>query len=258
MISITFTGGFGAQLLSTAAYMYLSKKKINVKANFDYFDLPDKIEKYEKMGMNYTGKETFHPWQLDELGIFQNSFNINGTEKETLHDGKKKSEYALLGFSDNDIKSKFMIFDHVKNFKKELFNDESFACIHIRRGDYLKVASYLISDFDFFKIIKAISKLISNILILTDSDLNVEFKEKISNLNLNTRYAIGGSAATSHGLMRLSNILICSNSQFSFTAAMLRPDNVLTFIPSTYDGDPNADINKQIEKMRKFQIYTGL
>ena len=94
-------------------------------------------------------------------------------------------------------------------------------------------------------------------LVLTDSQLDPSLNQEISSLNLNTRYAVGGSAATSHGLMRLSSILVCSNSQFSLTAAMLRPDNLLTFVPSIFDGDPNADMNKKISSVRKFQLFTG-
>lgn len=256
MKTITFTGGFGAQLLSAAAYYYLEKTGQPVRAGFEYFDFPEKIKKQEALGFKYVGKETLFPWQLDEIGLSPSDFNQAGKPGEIVHDGELKQRLARLGLNDSEIRKRFQISSHAEKIKEEMFADQPYICVHIRRGDYLKVASYLVGDEDFIKAIEATSRLVKNVLILTDSPLAQDFISKLNALQLNCRVAIAGSPGIAHSLMRMSDILICSNSQYSFSAAALRPSNSFTLLPSRHDADLNSDANKYLASIRTFQIYS--
>jgi hypothetical protein len=73
---------------------------------------------------------------------------------------------------------------------------------------------------------------------------------------MNVVTGIGGDPSVGHGLMRLSDILICSNSQYSFSAACLRRKNQLTIIPSKHDSGEDPSANEYLSEIRTFQVLT--
>lgn len=258
MKSITFTGGLGAQIISASAYLYLKKKSTPVRANFDYFDIAKKISIYDSLGIKYTKTVDFFPWQLDDLGISQSDFKADGAELEIVTDGPQKHELSIAGFADPEIREVFKIPATSVTARTQLFADEPYTCIHIRRGDYLRVASYLIDEHAFYEALCSVSKLTANVLLLSDSNLSESFVDKINGLRLNIKFLRGGSPGLAHGLMRLSRILICSNSQYSYTAAFLREQTSLTLLPSRHEADENSEFNKFLRSMSAFQLFTGL
>jgi hypothetical protein len=256
MMSITFTGGLGAQILSASAYFYLKSKNEPVKADFEYFDLAAKVEHLKTLGMQVQNKVSFFNWQLDDLGILQSNFNTIGPETEKVMDGPLKGQLALQGLCNEGIRKLFVIPQRSHELKEELFGKEPFACVHMRRGDYLDVASFVVSDESFFDSIQAISRLVPKLLILSDSPLTDMFKKRILSLGIQVMTGIGGNPSVGHGLMRLSNILITSNSQYSFSAACLRDKNQLTIIPSRHDTGDDPSANEYLNEIRTFQVLT--
>lgn len=273
---ITFTGGLGAQLISAAGYFYLKSLNIEVYADFSYFNKKPHLAK-----LGNKGDVTHYAWELDDLGLSKNDFiqhkysrlnfkplrNLFTPTKSRLNklkdincieDGEKKIKYGFLGLSNPHIRVKIKVSGEAVSFKKENFGSKPFICAHIRRGDYLNVASYLVPDDDFIVAIESVSKLIKNLLIVSDTPISKDFKSKIVSLNLNYIELISGKPSLAHSLMRLSNILICSNSQFSLTASVLRPQNLLTIYPSMHDAGGNkSPSNIFLSRIRKFQLITG-
>ncbi len=256
MKSITFTGGLGAQIMSASAYFFLKSQNIPVRANFDYFEMNVKLENLRKQGININNDISFFPWQIDELGLEKSKFSSNGPEDDLIQDGLEKQELAMNGLRRDDIKKLFIIPEQSFNLRQRFFGDDSFCCAHIRRGDYVRVATYLVSDDNFFNAINSTSKLVTNLLLLSDSPLSEDLCKKIAGLNINVITGIGGNPAISHGLMRLSNILISSNSQYSYTAAYLRNKNQLTFLPSIHDSGSDPTSNEYLDSIRAFQVLT--
>ena len=76
-------------------------------------------------------------------------------------------------------------------------------------------------------------------------------------LGLNVVTLVGGDPVAAHGLMRMADILICANSQFSMTAAALCPLNSLTLCPSQHDGDLQSEANHMLASLRTHQLLTG-
>jgi hypothetical protein len=258
MVSITFTGGLGAQILSAAAYFYLKSLNEPVRANFDYFDLAAKVSHLRTLGIQVSNKVSLFGWQLDDLGLNQSNFISIGPETEKIMDGPKKGHLAMSGLCKDEIRKLFIIPKRAYELKNELYGDEPFACVHIRRGDYLDVASYLVSDENFFDAIEAVSLLVPRLLILSDSPLSGKLADKISTLGMMVITGIGGNPSVGHGLMRLSDVLICSNSQYSFSAACLRSKNRLTIIPSKHDSGEDPSANEYLNEIRTFQILTKI
>jgi hypothetical protein len=256
MLSITFTGGLGAQILSAAAYFFLKSQNEPVRANFEYFDLAAKVSHLQTLGIQVSNKVSLFGWQLDDLGLNQSNFNSIGPETEKILDGPKKGHLAMNGLSKDEIRKLFLIPKRAYELKNELYGEEQFACVHIRRGDYVDVASYLVSDENFFDAIEAVSRLVPKLLILSDSPLSEKLAQRISSLSMNVVTGIGGNPSIGHGLMRLSDILICSNSQYSFSAACLRSKKQLTIIPSKHDSGEDPSANEYLSEIRTFQVLT--
>ena len=254
MKTITFTGGLGAQILSAAAYFYLEKIGTPVRASLDYFNL-----KHHVATPGNKGEISVWKWELHMMSINPDRFvQTLAAENEYVFDGEEKLQLGLLGLADYEIRSKFNIVNQANEVRKFIFGNDKYICVHVRRGDYTNVASFLVSDESFVDAIKPLTGLVSRLLLVTDTEPDSNFKDDLKSLKINTQILVGGDVAVVHGLMRLSDILICSNSQFSYTAAALRPINYLTFLPTQHDNEPNSPTNRFLRRAGKFQIATEI
>ena len=253
MKAITFTGGLGAQILSAAAYFYLEKCAMPVSAVLDYFNIPERIAK-----PGNKGEISIWKWELHHMYLAPDRFNqISLPTSEIIQDGEEKIRLGFLGLKDREIRSYFVLHDQIKDIKANQIGLGSYACVHIRRGDYLNVASLVVDDNDFMKAIEAVSELVPTLLVITDTPLEPEFIDQLRTLQIKTKVIVGGEPIVAHGLMRLSDILICSNSQFSYTAAALREPTKLTMLPVQHDVDLNSPTNQLLGSIKKFQLLTG-
>jgi len=62
------------------------------------------------------------------------------------------------------------------------FGDKKYLCVHLRRGDYLNVASYVVSDRDFLEVVKPFSYIYNKIVIVSDSLVTDDFVAELSSL----------------------------------------------------------------------------
>jgi hypothetical protein len=252
---LSFTGGIGAQIISAAGYFYLQKN--NPETTFAYLDYFLQPPHLATPGIS---REISHwQWELSSFGLDINDFkksNLN-IGSNVIWDGLEKLNYGFTGLRDPVIASKFPIDSSALNYRYELFGNETYTCIHLRRGDYLNVASYIVSDEAFLRAIYTVSKITSNLLVVSDSPLSSKMQTALTTLNIKCVLAVGGTPYLTHCLMRLSDILICSNSQYSLTAAALRDEYKLSIYPSLHDANLDSYSNIFLNKIREFQIITG-
>lgn len=251
---ISFTGGLGAQIISAAAYLYIEKVEPgNQAAHFGYFSRPLYVA-----SPGNRGELSHWKWELNNYGLTYDNFVHSDSYPESciIWDGKLKAKIGNLGLSEPTIRERFPINEQAKNTANSIFNQESYACLHVRRGDYLNVASYLVSDDAFLRAISFLPSLINNLLVVSDSALSSSLFNGLLKLNLNSKTFIGGDPYLTHCLMRLSKILICSNSQFAWSAARLRMDGLLSLYPSKHDTAPLSPTNEYLEEIREFQLVT--
>ncbi|MFM9437538.1 hypothetical protein ACFDR9_004628 [Janthinobacterium sp. CG_23.3] len=251
---LTFTGGLGAQILSAAGYFYHQHVGQEVVGITDYFDAAQRIAEPGQIG-----QVTHWGWDLDVYGLGRDSFAAaGGRAVRVIPDGAEKGLYAKRGLSVAAIRARFPIDADSRQFVQDMFHGERYACVHIRRGDYINVASYMIRDEAFFRIIKRVSRLVPNILVCSDTPISGELMGLLQQSGLNVKTVHGGPAYLSHGIMRLSDILVCANSQFSFSAAALRDDDQLTFVHARHDGDLDSEYNRELRAINEFQALTHL
>ncbi len=232
-VVVTFTGGMGAQILSASIYFYLKRSGREVYADFSYFK-----DEFYLASTGIQGDVSHWDWQLSPFGMEISSFNTLHSKHKpksiVLRDGPIKAKLALEALNLEEIKSLFRK-DVDKKTKASLNISGEYIFIHVRRGDYLNVATHLISNQSFIKIADKFSKLIPNLIIASDSLLDSNFLEAFSGYK-NVTVLEGTDAFNVHVIMQNASVLVCSNSQFSLTAGLLN-NNGLVLLPKLWFGN---------------------
>jgi len=134
--------------------------------------------------------------------------------------------------------------------------NEPFICIHMRRGDYLNVASHVVNDDDFINIACNFSHLLNKIIVLSDSKIQTNITNYIELKYKNSHFLDSIDAFSAHCIMRQASILICSNSQFSLSAALLNK-KALIVVPSQWFGGKDRVLETSIHSRCRFQFFSN-
>lgn len=258
-VIVTFTGGLGAQILSAAIYYYFKGKGRKIYADMDYFKKPGKTATAGNKG------EVSHwNYELGEYGLFLEGFSTKKIEKTlfkrnkpyAISDGADKGRLAIEALRQPEIRELFPIKHSVIEECQQISDRNDYLCIHIRRGDYVNVASHLVDDMDFVNLAKSISQFVPAVIVISDSEVSGVISESLPELFTRCSYVIGGSPHTAHALIRQAKYLICSNSQFSLSAALLNQVGQQVFLPTKWFGDANSNIQIPINELCRFQILS--
>jgi hypothetical protein len=251
---VTFSGGMGAQILSAAIYFHFEDNGLPVFADFSYFqNSPRTAKEGEK------GEVSFWCWELDCFGMQKLQFlEMDKDEKQRrsscfyLEDGKEKGKMAISALCKWGVRARFPIPSVKLPFDP---SECAFLCMHIRRGDYINVASHLVDEEDFIKIASSFAMLVRRIIVVSDSAVGDRFLDKLKSLYSQVECYPGLDIVQTHSIMRLSSILVCSNSQFSFSAAILN-EKCLRIVPKRWFGGKDAGLEDNIDEKCQFQIVS--
>ena len=250
-VIVTFTGGMGAQIISAAIYFYLRDIGREVYADLTYY------EKQSHIAIEGKKDDISHwDWQLGPFGILLNSFqttnDININKYEIIGDGVKKISLGIHALKVKCIQEYFTDKNSIDDIIPIEFLS-NYLCIHIRRGDYVNVASYIVGDELFIDLVKRIYRLVDCAVVVSDSYINDSFRNEMSVLFKNVLFLDEVDALTAHRVMRNAPVLICSNSQFSLIAALLNR-NALVFLPKKWFGENYKQLEMPINEICDFQI----
>jgi hypothetical protein len=257
---ITFTGGLGAQILSASIYYYFRDIGEEIYADLNYFKQP------ESKAIIGTNAPSHWKYELGEYGIPIDQFETKKYYRflkylnryDVIPDGAEKIRLALMALHNPKIKKLFEIPEQIIYECNDIIHNYNYLCIHIRRGDYLNVASRLVGENEYIDLAKSFADLVRQVIIISDSEPSVQFKNNLKiHFNNNCSYVIGGNVHVAHALMRKSKYLICSNSQYSLSAALLNDVAAQVFIPTNWFGNIHSDIQTELNKLCCFQICKG-
>lgn len=255
-LCVTFTGGLGAQILSAAIYYYYIERGFNVVADFSYFENEHRIATEGE-----AGELSYWKWELDSYGIHMDSFKISDNKLNslypTLHDGPLKLSLAINALRIGEIRSyyDFSCSDFIsQSYRESVMRGEKYLCVHLRRGDYLNVASHIVSSDGLDTTAVKFSNIINRVLIVSDSKIeDGEFSKIRASYGARVCILDGDNDPNlTHSLMRNAAILICSNSQFSLSAGML--SSGLKIIPKKWFGNRFSSLNSVIDGASDFAI----
>lgn len=251
-VVVIFAGGMGTQIIQAATYFELKRRGRTVYADLSYFERPQKLAT-----VGNAGELTHWGWQLDWYGLQASGFDrcpegLNKHNADLLGDGPRMTRIGLDAMSRTEIKERFAI-PQAELSRLPAFVHEKYLCIHIRRGDYVNVASHLITDQEFLGLARKFAGLIDKVVILSDSPIEQSFKSEISKHFEKLEFLDNIDANASHCIMRLSKVLFCSNSSFSLTAAMLNSGGLVIIPRRWYDKDSSA-VELPIHENNLFEI----
>lgn len=234
-VCVTFTGGLGAQIISTAIYWLLLDEGIDVLADLTYFNQKTHINH----GTVDSGLSIF-PWQLDSFGISRLCFNSRSTSSIRsfkIRDGHLKIALFLKAMSSkSQIRSRFIEYLDLyrQQIDKDLLIAGEYVCVHLRRGDYVAVASHSVPIEFYIPTLKAIATSSLSLCVLSDSPLSEHEVEIFSQLEYKHIRIITEQCSPEDAfiIMASSSILLTSNSQFSLCAGLLSQGSV--YIPTQW------------------------
>jgi len=254
LVVVTFTGGMGAQIISAAIYFLLRSEGQTVYADLSYFDIPERVAT-----IGNPGEISHWPWQLEQFGLTSVSFEIASDlakhNVEIVKDGPQKIVLGLKALRQPEVQKHFAIASSVDDILPAGFSS-GYLCIHIRRGDYVNVASHLITDIEFIELASKFAGLVKNIVVVSDSPIDKSFRHTIALGFERVVFKDNIDAFTTHRIMRNARILICSNSQFSLIAALLNPQ-ALVVLPKQWFGQNDRAIEVPIHEACNFQILSA-
>lgn len=245
--TVFIDGGLGSQILSILFFWSLqdSVGDNHVFCNLDYFD--DKLRK------NKNGNIGLRNWKLSVYGINKESISIyrsksriishlrkinpNNEENYSAIDRKQYRQKYLNKFPINEKElEKFYL--SLPNFKI----GQQHAVTHMRRGDFVQIASHVVPYSSYLNLISSLSDLLPNYLIFfSDSEVPEHFRESISEIVKERTTCIyiddpEFNEYVIHDCMRMSNMLITGNSTFSFSAALLGREGQVKFSPLKFES----------------------
>jgi len=253
---IIFQGGLGSQIVAYAAYSYLQKTSGLVYANLDYYK--NNTPNFAKPGEGVS----FWKYDLDKYNINMSDLteNTNSEPVKLIDQEYEKFDLFFEAHTTLDFLKLFQISNERRDYANNLLKESNihnspFICIHIRRGDYLNVASHLVKDEEFIEIIDKFHKLTDSIVILSDSKIDSKIKT-IAQKKFNNVLLLGDSGIShvdGHNIMRNADILITSNSTYSLTAGVMNKNVVL--IPKIwFRGGRESKLADKILNLGKFSV----
>jgi hypothetical protein len=243
---VDIEGGLGSQILGVISFWERQERFGVEKAKCDitYFSTRN--------------RESLWNWELDqyqisliELKKFESARfkNMLRMKSDFLSDLELNANYWI------EVRKKYLDrfeFDskQVNTFREEIIGLEikkSYGVVHIRRGDYLQVASKVINFDEYLNLLLTLRELIpKDLLIVSDSQLHVKEKEKLSshfgeNHNLVFLDDPQLNPFLIHCILREADVLVTSNSTFSFSAALLGKSGQRAFSPVNFHSGESVE-----------------
>ncbi len=236
---IHIEGGLGSQILGAIAFWNLQNRLGEAKAKCDLSYFSNKANtnnlwayELEKFNLPLSEFEKFESTSKGNLLKAKRDFL---TDDELDHDYWETSRSRYLSKFNYEREKTFLYFQESTKLKPE----EPFTAIHIRRGDYLKVASRIMSIEDYLEIVHVIGGLASRkVVVISDSELSDRDKSRLQKaLDLSELIFLDSPELDPfniHCLLREAKLLITGNSTYSFSAGLLGRQGQIVFSPMQF------------------------
>jgi hypothetical protein len=245
---VTFSGGLGAQILSAGIYFNAEFSSQEIYADLRYFQQPARAA---RLG---TGEVSLWPWHLGIYGHEMSRFRSVMPRRHIdtlIEDGVPKLELALAAFLEPRVREQFPLGTLAD---AQLASQVTAAAvIHLRRGDYLNVASHIVDDKTVGRLLSPLAELVRDVVLVSDGPISGELLSLTSGLFEGVRDASDLPWDQAHIAMRMARVLVTSNSQFSLAAGLLR-EHGLTITPAKWWGPELAKLEQRLALTSDFRI----
>ncbi len=258
---VRIEGGLGSQIIGLLTYE--AKKALNPKVRAD-------VSYYLEKEVSINEREiSMWDWELDRYGFRIENYMkdrkfydkylavINSKLQPKGNSKAKESPYIPWRLQ---VK-RFPVAEDLSNYlqKYELSMQDDFAVIHIRRGDYLRVSSRVLSLESSVLIFERFLSKPSIPIFVASDDMFSDEELKYLEMHFGAAPLIIVEPNTDlhliHGLMRSASVLVTSNSTFSWTAGMLNTRKAqLTISPTTFFGDADPQVNELFRSTSSWMV----
>jgi hypothetical protein len=244
-----FEGGLGSQILAYLELINKIERGIrNVSVNVDYF----------KSNFQYENRNglTNWSWKLNHYGINLDDLVSKFPEKKSIvyrspnlfERTRFILDHELYEVSDK-INEQFQLSEAVGEVRRPFLGNigGKFAVVHWRLGDYVSVSSRVqtISELTD-NLLQLLCLLPENIIFVSDGIFDSEVRRRIEiccnhnqkrNVFFYDHRFTGIDDYQVHALMRVADVLVTSNSTFSYSAGLLSVNpNPIIFFPTNFFG----------------------
>jgi len=255
---IHIEGGLGSQILGAITFWNMQEQlgEENARCDLSYFSEEPQsngLWTYElgKFNLPITEFKTFERLSKRNLLKAKRDFL---TGHELTCDFWEISRSRYLSKFDYDRNRIFAYFTEMTELKP----DQPFTAIHIRRGDYLQVASKIVTVDDYIKIVRVIKDLVlGKVIVVSDSEVSEEDKSKLQKaLDVSELIYLDAPELDPfniHCLLREAKLLITANSTFSFSAGLLGRQGQTVFSPMQFhSGEGSEKYNRTFRAAGSF------
>ncbi len=209
---------------------YMNGNKRDINQAITILNLNNSLKKYKSvLNKDFSSFCINRTNNLTNKNSDINSFFIGNPI--LISDGKTKNKIFINAMFYQEIRKKFTYnkSDWSQIIDKKNINFNNTCSLHLRRGDFVNVASEMVSYAEFIDVCKELPKKYKNIIVFSDSpkENNLLFYNELSSLFNKVSWLDNLNNKVTHQLMRMSSSLICSNSQFSISAAYLSGNSAL-------------------------------
>lgn len=254
-------GGLGSQILGAMIFWNLQEKIGIQKARCDlsYFS-------------NGTGNDGLWPYELNRFNLPIEAFrkfekkskgNLLKAKRDFLNDDELTEDFwkqARAKYEGKFAYESDKIYSYFKDVSR-IDTREQYAAIHVRRGDYVQVASKLIQYDEYFDLIASVYKILpSMVFVISDSEVSRENRVKFQALVKNSEVKYLDSPELDpfyvHCLLREAKVLVTANSTYSFSAGLLGRRGQTVISPMQFHGGVGAEkYNKTFQSAGSFFIW---
>ena len=245
---IYLEGGLGSQILGTLEFINTNKS-----VDISYFTNPPRAQ---------DGGPDVWKWELGRYGIELSYFQarLRKTPYKWQYFLKPQIKDLSLSTSQNYINPWSIrggdLFPVDKETTSKILSnygikENGFGAVHIRKGDYLRVSSRVISIDQYATILNKLRvQLPKEMFIFSDTPLQPTELEALKaaapRLKMTFLSEDDLGSGTVHDLMRSSQVLITANSTFSFSAGILASNDTVVYCPMLFFGGQDDYLKSRI------------
>lgn len=234
-IFIEFAGGLGAQIFSYALKLKFDSLGADVYSDTSYFN---KEPIKAKLGYGVS----IFPWELDYYGHSIDKlkkYKLGRIEKNL----QRKLKFWRYKYIDGNYLTSSMAYDalnevdenffpiqekHVNELRNIFESENDVGVVHIRRGDYLNVASKLVSDEEYISGCNLLIQMkCKRIILVSDDPIEFDFYRDKINKKISIEKYESDDIFLTHAVIRSAKYVITANSQYSMSAALLNKRAVI-------------------------------
>ena len=262
---VKLAGGLGNQMFQYAfGLMLMSKYK---KIYFDrknYKSIKDRsyeLDLFPNLKIKFKQKHWFIPFhRSNEKNLFSFDESLLNSHFNQYWTGYFQNEQYFLPVEKSVRKAfEFPEFDKNDVLNRKIVKDikqcENPVFIHVRRGDYVNLKGWLLSNTYYINAVKYMKKHVKNPTFFVFSDADAEYIK--NNFKIGCKYKYIGTHNADNNksfrdmhLMSLCKHAIIANSSFSFWGAWLQKNkNKIVCMPKPWINSIDADMCKNWVKI---------